>query len=188
MLAGGMGVASPSGNLEPGIPMSDYLSPQFLMEVEGGLRFSPWVMGSLLMDIGVGDVGSVRRSDCRVNHVSCAAATVRFAIQLRYAFTPLSAQTGWVAIGTGFEATSLSNGQTSNSANDLTYSGWEVARLSVGVDLRASHELGWGLFLTGGFGRYDHVDVPSVSNRPLTISPTANHTWVQGGIRLILWP
>jgi hypothetical protein len=188
MLAGGMGVASPSGSLEPGVPMSDYVSPQFLMEVEGGLRFTPRIMGSLLMDIGVGDVGTVRRADCRMNHVSCAAATVRLGVQLRYAFTPYAAQTGWVAIGTGFEATALSDGQTTNGTNDLTYSGWEAVRVSTGIDLRASHELGWGFFLTAGFGRYNQVDDPAVSNRPLAISHTSGHAWVQGGVRLILWP
>ena len=173
MLAGGMGVASPSGSLEPGVPMSDYISPQFLMEVEGGLRLTPWIMGSLLMDIGVGDVGTVRRADCRINNVSCSAATVRFGVQLRYAFTPFDTQTGWVALGTGVEATTFSDGQTSNGSNDLTYAGWEVARVSVGVDLRSTHELGWGFFLTAGFGRYNQVDDPAVSNRTITISPTA---------------
>ncbi len=185
MLALGLGVAVPGGNAEPGYTMSDVYRPQFLFELEGGLRFTPWVMGSLFLDVGVGDAGDFYRADCRAQGGNdCTAVTARFGVQLRYAFTPYAPSTPWISIGTAAEAGTISYDSWS-SAYDTTYTGWEVLRLGAGVDFRATPTAGWGLFVNAGFGRYSEVDYQGVT---YDIPSTRLHTWVQGGVRLILFP
>jgi len=184
LFAFGMGLAVPGGSAEQGIPMSRIFLSQFLMEMEGGLRFSPRVMGSLILDLGVGDAAEPTRSACRAGGGSdCSAITARFGLQLRYAFTPLAPSTPWISIGTAAEVGTISYDATSSS-NDLVYSGWEVLRLGAGMDFRTSPGFGWGLFAQASWGNYNQVQDPG--GPPLM--GQATHAWVQAGARFILFP
>jgi hypothetical protein len=142
-------------------------------------------MGSLVLDLGVGDAGDVAHADCRFSGGSdCTALDVRFGVQLRYAFTPAAPTTTWVSIGTAVEVGGVSD-DTGYANYDLTYTGWEVLRLGAGIDFRASPTAGWGLFVLAGFGSYDEVDYQGAN---YSIDRTRTHTWVQAGLRLILFP
>lgn len=185
MLSIGAGFAAPSGDAEPGLRMSDVFTPQFLLELEGGVRLSPWVMASLVLDLGLGDSGDWARAYCTTYGGSdCTTVTARFGVQLRYTFHPSARTTPWVSIGTAAEVGTVSF-DSYTTANDRTYTGWEVLRLGAGVDFRASASAGWGLFLSASYGRYDEVDDAGLS---ASISPTRTHGWVQAGARLILGP
>ncbi len=185
MLAVGAGFAVPGGYAEAGLPMRDVFTPQFLLEIEGGVRLSPWVMASLVLDLGLGDSGDWAASYCRTYGGSdCTTVTARFGVQLRYTFNPSARTTPWISIGTAAEVGTVSF-DSDTSADDLTYSGWEALRLGAGVDFRTSSSAGWGLFMNASFGRYDEVDDAGFVT---DLQPTRTHSWVQLGARLILGP
>jgi hypothetical protein len=186
MLAAGIGFAVPSGDAEQNIAMSQVTESQFLVELEGGIRFTPEVMGSLILDLGVGDSGSGVRPIC-TSSSDCTAVTARFGAQLRYAFTPYAYQTPWVAVGTAFESTS--SGGSNTGFDRVDYNGWEYLRLSGGVDFRGTGQLGFGFFAGVSFSRYGEVEDPTTAGR-LTIPSDfrTTHTWVQAGVRVILFP
>jgi hypothetical protein len=165
--------------------MADVLRPLALLELEAGLRFTPELMGSLVLDLGVGDAAPRQRAACRASTGSdCTAMALRLAFQLRYAFTPFAPATPWVALGVGGEATGLSSNRSSSSG-DVIWSGVEFPRLAVGYDVRSSPTAGWGLFATAGIGRFDQVEDRGVT---LDLSRRATHGWLQAGLRVILGP
>lgn len=185
MLAVGAGFAVPGGDAETGLPMREVFTPQFLLELEGGLRLSPWVMASLVLDLGLGDSGDWASAYCRTYGGSdCTTVTARFGVQLRYTFHPAARTTPWVSIGTAAEVGTVSF-DSSTSANDLTYTGWETLRLGTGVDFRSTGSAGWGLFLNVSFGRYDQVEDAGITS---DLRPTRTHSWVQAGARIIFGP
>lgn len=191
MLAFGLGLAAPGGNATPsgspapGGAMSDTFQPQLLVELEGGLRLTPHVMASLVMDLGFGDAATQASNRCRsFGGSDCTAFTGRFGLQVRYAFTPLAPSTTWISLGTAGEVAMVSY-DASSSSNDLVYTGWEVVRLGAGIDFRSSRGLGWGAFVNAGFGRYSEVDDGGFV---YSLDRTSLHTWVQAGLRIILFP
>lgn len=185
MLAGSLGFAVPGGEAEPGIDMRDFTTTQFLLGLEGGLRLSPSVMIGLYLDIGLGGSGSVLSAYCRANGTSCTTADVRAGLMLRYAFTPLAPQTGWVGIGTGLDV--LVAAPDDSGVDGPAYGGWEPLRLSIGYDFRGTGQAGLGLFATVGFARYEDVD-DADGQGFVSLPSTSTHTWVQMGVRFILFP
>jgi len=182
MLAGGLGLAVPTGDAEPGTAMSDVITPQFLMELEAGLRLTPALMLGLVLDIGVGDAASDARARCRNEWGSsdCTGIALHFALQARYTFAPYAPATPWIALGVGAEATGLGG---SGSDDQLIYSGSQFPRLSAGYDFRGAYGSGWGFFGTVAFGRYSTVQVRSVD---YDLGDRSTHGWVMVGVRAIL--
>ena len=170
---------------EAGVSMSDLFRPQLLLTMEGGLRLSPHFTWSLVLDLGLGDAATPAFDTCRsFGGSDCSALSGRFGLQVRYAFTPLAPRTAWVSLATAAEVGMISY-DASTTANDLVYSGWEVLRLGAGLDFRSTHGLGWGPFVSVGFGRYSEVED---GGSTFTLRGTRGHTWVQAGVRLILFP
>jgi hypothetical protein len=185
MLAASLGAAIPGGRVEPGIDTTDFTTTQLLLGLEGGLRLSPEVMLGLYMDLGFGGAGNVLRDYCRLNGTSCSTVDVRLGVMLRYAFTPLAPQTAWIGIGAGFDV--LMASPNDSGVDGPAYGGWEPLRLSVGYDFRGSGQAGLGLFMTAGFGRYTDVDNAD-GNGFQALPTTSSHSWVQLGVRFILFP
>ncbi|MGB8933422.1 MAG: hypothetical protein WCC48_19420 [Anaeromyxobacteraceae bacterium] len=184
MLAGSLGFAAPGGSVEPGLAMSDFTSTQFLLGLEGGLRLSPSFLLGAYLDLGFGDSGTVLQQYCAANGTTCSTIGVKLGLMARYAFTPLAPQTAWVGIGTGVEV--LSSAPDDPNFDGPSYSGREPLRLSVGYDLRGRGQVGLGLFATAGFDRYTEVDDGPGSS--YSLPSTSSHTWIQAGVRLILFP
>jgi len=184
MLSGGLGFMAPSGDAEVGVPMSDLVHTLIMLDLEAGLRFTPELMGSVYLDLGFGGAGGTARAICEsFGNGGCSAISAQIGLQLRWSFTPLARQTPWVAVGFGGEATGVAP-TDSSAGNDLTYSGREW-RLSAGYDFRGAGQLGVGVFLTAGFGTYTHLE----NFQGLGFDTNeANHTWIQAGVRAILFP
>lgn len=183
MLSAGLGFMAPGGDAASGYAMSNLTDTLFMVNLEAGLRLMPELMGSLYLDLGFGSPGSTERGICRsVNGTSCDAVAAKFGLQLRWSFTPMAYQTPWVAVGFGGEALGVS--PTDGGGNDLTYSGREW-RLSAGYDWRGIGQVGLGVFVTGAWGTYTHInDYDGTSFHPVE----ATHSWVQAGVRGILFP
>lgn len=183
-LAGSLGFAAPDGRVEQGLEMSEFTSSQLLIGLEAGLRLVPsFVLGAFL-DMGFGDSGSVLRDYCARYGTTCSTVDVRLGLMARYVFTPLARQTGWIGVGVSTDVLTAAAGD-SNLATPA-YGGFEPLRLSVGYDLRGSSQVGLGLFATAAFGRYTDVDDGGGSYEP--IASKTSHTWIQGGVRFILFP
>jgi hypothetical protein len=184
MLSAGAGLAAPFGQAESGIDMSDLVAPQFLLELEVGIRVTPALTLSVLVDVGVGEAGSAAKAYCErgSGDRSCAGVSAHFAFQLRYAFAPSAPATPWVALGVGSEAAGVS---ASRSDGQVMYSGVEFPRLGVGYDFRTHPNLGWGVFGTLTVARYSKV---RDSGTDYDLQSRATHGWFQVGIRAILGP
>jgi hypothetical protein len=184
MLAFGVGVMTPTGNAAAGYDIGNVVGTLFLMEFEAGLRLTPSLMASTVLDVGLGSAGSTERQICRgMGGTDCTAFSTKLGLQLRWAFTPLARNTPWIAAGWGGEWTSVSY-DASSSANDLTYTGTEW-RLSAGYDFRNNGQAGFGLFLTSGFGDYTEMrdyDGTTVDTQG------SSHVWIQAGVRMIFLP
>jgi len=183
-LAGGLGLAVPFGDASKGSPMSDIVTPQFLMELELGLRVAPPVTLSILLDVGVGDAADKARAYCHSNwgSSSCSGVSAHIGLQARYAFTPYAPATPWVALGVATEAAGV--GGSGDNAQ-LTFTGAQFPRLSAGYDFRSDHYTGWGLFGALAFGRYSQVRDTGVD---YDLSSRTTHGWFMVGVRAILGP
>jgi opacity protein-like surface antigen len=175
------------GNVEPGFSMSGTFGPQMDLAFEGGLRLNPHLGLGLYADIGVGGNGneSTLRTACDFNGGSCTSTTSRVGVLLRHTFNPYGHSTPWLSLGTGFAHGSVDWSDGVSSANILEYSGWEMLRLNVGVDVRSNRVLGFGFYGGVSFTRFDSR---SDSGGTVSFSSPTTNTMVQAGVRLTLFP
>lgn len=175
------------GDVSPGVSVGDIYGPQMNLALEGGLRLNPHLGLGLYLDMGVGGTGSQTRAYCNDNMMDCSSETVRFGLLLRHTFAPAAHVTPWIAVGTGYayaHVAAQDNGVT--VAQDVvTYTGWEMARLMVGVDVRSNQVLGVGFYAGLGFTRYDHAENAAGT---LALGGQSTNTMVEAGVRLTLFP
>lgn len=174
------------GNAQPQISASGEFGGQMNLNFEGGLRLNPYLGLGLYADLGVGGAGSNLRSACDASGGDCSSTTSRVGLFLRHTFNPYGHATPWISIGTGYAHGSVDfSAGPYDSQNVVDYSGWEIARLMIGYDVRSSQVLGFGLYAGVGFTRFtDYHD--SAGNNG--ISNSTVNTLVEGGIRLTLFP
>jgi hypothetical protein len=173
------------GEAVDGLAMSSVAKPQVLFAMDGGVRLTPEWMAGLFADAGLGNTGSTFRSACRADGYTCGTVTLRLGAQLRYAFTPRAPDTGWVAVGTGWESTEVSDSEFSDNPRQVTLSGWEYLRFTAGIDFRGNGTVGWGAYGLVALGRYSTVEDAS-GTRHLSSAPT--HAWIQVGVRTVFGP
>jgi hypothetical protein len=175
------------GNVEPGYSANGTFGAQMDLNFEGGLRLNPHLGLGLYADLGVGGPGSDLRSTCDASGGDCTSTTSRVGVFLRHTFTPYAHATPWVSIGTGYSHGSVDwSAGPYDSQNVLEYSGWEIARLMGGYDIRSSPVLGFGLYAGVGFTRYTDYRDANVGSVGLP-RPTVN-TMFEAGVRLTLFP
>lgn len=175
------------GNVEPGFSANGTFGSQMDLSFEGGFRLNPHLGLGLYADIGVGGPGSDLRSICDASGGDCTSTTTRVGIMLRHTFAPSAHTTPWVSIGTGFAHGSVDwSAGPYDSQNVLEYSGWEIARLMAGVDIRSNQVLGFGFYAGVGFTRFTDYRDNTVGSVSLP-DPTV-HTMVEAGLRLTLFP
>lgn len=183
----GVGGMFYGGNVEPGFSASGTWGAQMNLNFEGGLRLTPNLGLGLYADLGVGGPGSDLQTTCDASGGSCSSTTSRVGILLRHTFSPYAHTTPWISLGTGYAHGSVdwSSGPY-NSQNVLEYSGWEIARLMAGVDVRSNQVLGFGFYGGVGFTRFTDYRDAQVGSVGLS-NPTVN-TMLEAGIRLTLFP
>lgn len=203
----GLGVATAGGHAESGVAMSDLTRPQVDLQLEVGFRFAQRLYLDLYVEAGAADAGSGASALCASN---CSSVRVATGLEAKLAFAPRSRVNPWIGIGVGIESTSMSgnprtlstaavrtadwhshdwphSSSSSDSAHTLvSYTGWELPRLSAGVDWRLHRIVGVGLFANLSFTRYDTIDGDLVTSRD-SVSGGA-HTWFVAGVRAILFP
>jgi hypothetical protein len=186
MLAAGVGAAFPTGDAASGLAMSDLTRTQVVIGLEGGFRFTPAWMASVVFDMGLGRAGSRSQELCRAAGYSCDDAfTGSLGAHLRHALTPLAPTTGWIAVGSAWEFTEFSS--NTSSATQVSFTGWQYLRLSGGWDLRNMHyyRTAFGVFGLVALGQYTSAKDVAGTHQ---ISSVTSHAWVQLGVRLVLGP
>jgi hypothetical protein len=163
--------------------MSDVAAEQYGVGAEIGARFEQRFYVEGYAELGEGDTGSALR-DCK----NCSVRRAALGLQAKYAFAPTWRFNPWIGIGGGIEAMSLDLAYESPSTSRTSYTlvrfrGWELPRLSAGVDWRINRIVGVGLFARFSFARYDELS--SVWGAK---SISGDHTWFTAGVRGILFP
>lgn len=179
----GLGGAFPYGEVEDGVDVNRVFDPQFDFDLEGLVRLTPNLAMGLYLDLGFGDPARETRDACYSAGISCDAQRTRFGLLLRQTFSPRAHVTPWFSAGTGFEWGEINDDYYGEE--QFSYSGWEMVRLQVGVDLRSSPAIGFGLYGGAALGRYDHArDVTG----DVDLEGERYHTTVMAGARLVLFP
>ena len=162
----------------------------------GAKIIEPLYLGGYL-NVAVGAEGDDRHSErhCEAGNdvsddVSCTATSVHLGLELRYAFTPADSMTGWVGYGAGYTAgvqTISDEGQYSESS---TAQGFDLARLSGGLDFRATRGFGVGPFGVVSVGRYVHrrTEINNDVTFSGDIDDPTQHVWLTLGLRLVFFP
>jgi hypothetical protein len=163
-----------------------------LVRGEGGLTLeiggkpTPRIFLGILLEGAAGREGRLFGDACQSGG-DCTATTGRAGLLARYYFTPGGVTTGWLALGTGIEATTQTvflRG-TTQKLEEVTASGWEIARASLGYDWRLSELVGLGAYVVGSVGTYGKFEGSSATSAS---GPRAGHGWLGGGLRVVLFP
>lgn len=189
----GLGGMFFGGDLAQDLPVSRIYGPQMNLAFEGGFRLTNHLGLGLYADLGVGGAAGEQRDNCSLAGRDCTATTSRVGLLLRHTFEPSARVTPWFSVGTGFAQASVDANADAYgpSENVLQFSGWEIARIMAGVDLRSNQVFGVGFYAGVGFTRYGKVEfTDEVTGERFreSIPDRQTHTLVEAGLRLTLFP
>jgi hypothetical protein len=148
-------------------------------------------------NVAVGAEGDDLRTERRCeagddldDDVSCSAVSWHVGLELRYAFTPADNLTGWVGYGAGFTSATQTISDVGRYKETSTAQGIDWARLSGGLDFRASRGFGLGPFAVVSVGRYVHrrTEIRQIATFSGDIDDPAVHAWLSVGLRLVIFP
>lgn len=176
---------SAGGDAQKDVAMKDFTSTMAGVGLEGGLRLDEHVVLGAYLDYAGGSPGPELRDECAFNRVTCSTIDVKLGVFARYAVTPTHWHTPWFGLGIGMDV--LGAVPDDPDLNGPSYGGFEPLRASIGWDYRFSATLGVGLFATGTWARFGDFD-SNGSGDYATIQDRRGHTWLQLGVRGILFP
>jgi hypothetical protein len=188
-IAARTGYAVPLGSVSENAKMSDTFSGQVPILLEAGAKLTPNVFlgGYTSLSFG-GAAGAFKSNYCSAPGAACTATSFRIGAEIQYHFQPWERLNPWVGFGAGFEWTSVGNNFTGRS-NGVTYSGFELAHLMAGLDVRFSRLLAIGPFLDFSLGTYGKQHVVAFNiGQDSDISHTATHEWLTLGLRFTFLP
>jgi hypothetical protein len=186
----GLGRSYPGGSVQEDVPMNDLTSPMGTIQIQFGVRFLQRWMASLVLDAsGGGSPGGGYRLACSVGGIDCTATSARVAIEGRYYFSPAAKRTWWAGAGLGSEATRILPDDGKDAPAYLpTYTGGLFPRLSGGWESRVNTYFGWGFYAALSSGRYDRVSFGESNDSSKIPGDVAGHSWLDLGVRAILFP
>ncbi|MFY1825956.1 hypothetical protein ACN47A_08595 [Myxococcus fulvus] len=118
---------------------------------------------------------------------SCRGGVLRVGLGLQYQFTPERVWSAWVGAGVGYERHMMKerNLDQWGESRSSVWSGFELARAEVGVDLKLSEHFRVGPYVTGSAGTYLWRSTRAAPYMDRTESlDFALHFWVMPGVRL----
>lgn len=186
----GLSRSIPDGHLSDGVPMNDFTSPLLGLRADVGFRITPRWMAAVVADVaGDGNPGLAQRQACDAAAVECTVSSMRLSLEGRYVSSPDAAQTWWAGAGFGAETARVTIRGSKETPDYLpTYEGGLFPRLTGGWDQRVNRWFGWGFHGAFSMGRYEKRakgDSEVTSDIP---GGTAVHSWLDFGVRVILFP
>jgi hypothetical protein len=161
----------------------------------GAKVIDPLYIGGYL-NVGVGyegdDPSTERRCEAGQDvsdDVSCSSTSVHLGLEGRWAFTPADSLTGWVGLGGGLTFGFQTISDEGRYSETSSAQGYE-ARVSGGLDFRASRGFGLGPFAAVSLGQYVHqrTEIRNDVTFSGDIEDPATHAWVSLGFRLVFFP
>ena len=181
------GYSIPMGNAFSGVAqskLSDSVSGQVPVIVDIGGKVIPELFLGGYLGLGFGGVAGSIKQACDAINASCLAVGVHLGVEAQYHILPGGSANPWLGYGLGLESLgfSISQGNTTQSAS---YSGFEFARLSGGVDFRISRVFGIGPFIDLSLARYSTFHD---GNDDIELTNKATHQWLTLGARAVIFP
>jgi hypothetical protein len=149
------------------------------------------------LDVGVGYEGSDGHTEGRCeagdgveDDVSCSSTTVHAGFEAHYVFTPADALTGWIGYGAGVTSGSQTISDAGRYSEQTTARGYDLARISGGLNFRAKRGFGIGPVAMFSIGRYTHqrTEIENVATFSGDIDHPALHAWLALGFRMVIFP
>jgi hypothetical protein len=180
-----LGYALPTGQLGGGglsTHLSDLETASVPVGLDAGIRLSPKIYLGGTATWGPG-IASNQGGPCKASNVRCAQHDVQARAEARFYFAPDAENTGWFAVGVGWEVATFAQSVGSRSATS-TLTGPIFPDLELGADLRTRSQLAIGPYvgLTVSTFFTDGVD-PSVTQVPTWVPNPSPHTWITLGVR-----
>ena len=186
----------PYGQLtRDGSDLNELVQGEVGLALEVGGKPTPGVFLGVMVEGAAGHPGTRYRGACNDSFNDCVATTARAGGLVRWYFRPGASRTGWLAVGSGVEYTSSTvyDRGTTVKRGEITATGWEILRVSLGVDWRLSEGIGLGLYGVGSVASFSHIENTTTgvdsSLHPIDTSGTSTtHGWVGGGVRMVIFP
>jgi hypothetical protein len=162
------GWAFPIGDLNATTSLGTQVAGQIPVWLEAGWRLNKNLYVGLYGQRGFGF-----SNNCPIGS-DCSTSGWRLGVEGIYNLLPDGVAQPWAGLGVGYEWLS-----TSRAGEDLSYKGWELINLQVGLDFALSKQFSIGPFASISlFGKYTSVSANGVSN-----DLSASHNWLQTGLR-----
>jgi hypothetical protein len=186
------GVSLPFGSVTSTTAMSDALSIQVPIIVDLGVKPIDQLFLGAYFGVAQGGAAGAIADVCAHLAVSCNGLSLRFGVQVHYAFRPAATVNPWVGLGIGYEI-ARSSGQSGKNSVDNTLSGLELVHLMGGVDLRLAPAFGIGPFVDFALGQYSTAQTKQNAGGRVTtlggaIDNPALHEWLTLGVRGVFFP
>jgi hypothetical protein len=170
-----------------GPQLRDLVRGQAALGLELGFKPDTHLFLGLMLEGAAGSEGGTFRSVCSAADTDCVVTTGRAGALARYYFRPYASRTGWIALGTGVESTSVTafRGNTTEKLAELTATGWEIARASLGLDFRLSPVVGVGVYAVASVATFDTFSGSLATD---AVGGKSAHGWLGAGVRAVLFP
>jgi hypothetical protein len=184
----GIGRSWPGGLVDSNAPMNDLTSSMAGVRLDFGVRITQRWMAAIVVDaMGGGNPGLLFRGLC--GSQECTTSSTRTSLEGRYVFSPTAKKTWWAGAGLGGESTRVSLKDSKKTLPSLpTYSGGIFPRLSGGWDWRVNRYFGWGFYGALSSGRYTKVSFGDSKDTQDLAGDPRGHSWLDLGVRIILFP
>lgn len=168
--------------------MSDTVSGHVPIWIDAGYMLSSDVMFGFYTQYAFGGVAGPLKAQCAQASsagISCSASDVRFGIQFQYHSARGQKVDPWLGVGVGYEWLTV-NVSGAGQDGSTTAQGFEFFNLQAGLDFKASHDWGFGPFISFSLGQYGST---SNSGSVARVSPggdianPALHEWLTFGVR-----
>lgn len=149
------------------------------------------------VNLGVGSEGGdlATSSRCEAgdgveDDVACSAVSVRAGIEARYTFTPAESSSGWLGYGFGITRGTQYISDVGRYSETTSSQGFELARITGGLDFRPRRGFGLGPFGMFSVGRYTHTrtEVRDLVTFSGDIARPDIHFWIGLGLRMVVFP
>jgi hypothetical protein len=186
------GVSLPFGSVTSTTAMADAVSIQVPIIVDLGVKPIDQLFIGAYFGVAQGGAAGAIADVCAHLGVSCNGLSLRFGVQVHYAFRPAATVNPWVGLGIGYEI-ARSSGTSGKNSVDNTLSGLELVHLMGGVDFRLARAFGVGPFVDLALGQYSTAQTKQNAGGRVTtlggaIDNPALHEWLTLGVRGVFFP